>query len=949
MSIKDESNIVQVEAAEGGIELLNSITFPVALNFTDVRVFQLYIFPAYKVLGVSSSRYVKTCFLKLIGNICHLGSRFVEQGVMRKVEHVSEKNEGIGGKIGKRLSISYCFTDLGAIEVNPDNEIGEVSNELVPILFNCIDNLPSLYLVPLTENLREIALFIGQDKFESITSILLKAISNEDSELLRSILNVVPEISKVIGTNWISKIITDLKFYIHHKGELMIYSFIKCFKELVEYKLLPKGYIVLYYAMFSPFLVHPNKWLKTAAIKYCMEAGNSLTDIEFFISIRTELLAYVKHYIPISKTKSFEEFLYPSISRLFIDLNEAGINNALDITIKEGLILAAFKEKHKLEDLKVPDKSKLNKDRYDNYMRVIKNLFKTTQLERIDFNTKKQDFNFDIFEIENTDIHYIVHKVPLSHLFNIDNNGLNNVRLYDNYLVSHSKSNNWKAIYKKLILYQPLKYYVQEDVVEQRVSIVARKGKLWRPQGKPWRPQGRLITVINAHKEAVRAISVSEDTNLMATGANDGTCCIWNTSSLKHSIVMKQKDQIEVDGSITSLRFLNNDDLILATNKGSISLYKLESQSFSSLIVRGKDDFAVTEGGIVNCYPYLRNQGHNTLVYATHQGKIHIHDIRSKRDVSSFSFEKQRGLISCFSIGQDENNFFIGTINGYIATYDIRFNLVTNTKRHSRGAPITDMCCYSSERYLPKSLYPPKLFVASSADTSQVDLYSMNQSAPEWSFVIGNSRFQYKAYTPYKLKEDESIVTDINNNILKRLTKGFPVSNEEVKKDIVIEDSNFAFKNFYKSVKNSYDEGTWIYKLLCPRINRTEESAPFLLTTGADRTIRYWYLGNLTEDKININEMIKQSFIVNSPNFIQVEYFVNGLHSKVLYEDLNRDAQGGQSICQTFNGKAYLKNEEQAISSVSHSDAILNMELLDLAFDTYLVTCGRDNEVKVWC
>eukprot|EP00826_Nyctotherus_ovalis_P013710 TRINITY_DN13745_c0_g1_i4.p1 TRINITY_DN13745_c0_g1~~TRINITY_DN13745_c0_g1_i4.p1 ORF type:complete len:405 (-),score=74.03 TRINITY_DN13745_c0_g1_i4:67-1281(-) len=403
------------------------------------------------------------------------------------------------------------------------------------------------------------------------------------------------------------------------------------------------------------------------------------------------------------------------------------------------------------------------------------------------------------------------------------------------------------------------------------------------------------------------------------------------------------------------MRFLENTkDLALATEQGTISLYKLETQSFSSLIVKDRDDFTTTEGGIVNCYSYLGNQGQNVLVYATRQGKIHVHDVRFKKNVSTFNLELQRGLASCFSVGQDENSFFIGTINGYVATYDLRFNLISSIKRHSRGTPITDMCCYFPDKSSTLPIKSPKLFVASSSDNSQVDLYSMDQSAAEWSFVVGNPKHQCKAYTPYRLSEEESSFTDTNRDILKRLTKGFAVANEELKSGVEVAYSDFAFQNFYKSVKDSYEESTWIYKLLCPRVNRSEESMPFLLTAGADRIVRYWYLGNLTEEKPmrrNAGEMTKQSFIVNSPDSRQVEYLSNDFCSKVIYESLIREnskERNGQALWQHSNGKVYLKSDAQRISTVCHSDAILNMELLDTSFGTYLITCGRDNEVKIW-
>eukprot|EP00831_Metopus_contortus_P062653 TRINITY_DN5484_c0_g1_i1.p1 TRINITY_DN5484_c0_g1~~TRINITY_DN5484_c0_g1_i1.p1 ORF type:complete len:188 (-),score=18.48 TRINITY_DN5484_c0_g1_i1:311-874(-) len=175
--------------------------------------------------------------------------------------------------------------------------------------------------------------------------------------------------------------------------------------------------------------------------------------------------------------------------------------------------------------------------------------------------------------------------------------------------------------------------------------------------------------------------------------------------------------------------------------------------------------------------------------------------------------------------------------------------------------------------------------------------------------------------------------------------KGFPVSSEELTADQTSTNWHFAFKELYGKVKSMYNSNSKINRILCPRIFRNDDSASFLLSAGADKVIRYWHLGNLFPP-----EMAKQSFLIVSPDDREVEYFAEDFKEKVLYENtLTRKSGGlGQSAWQTLNGTAVVKNCMTHSHNFDHTDSILNMELLDLPFATYLVTCGRDNLIKIW-
>jgi len=994
--MEDDSTSVQVEAAEGGMELLGAIEIPILLNPTDFKIFQLYILPAYRKMGSNNKSYVRASFMKVLGKICEIGKRFIEQGIMNQTNYfnklaATEHAADSENKTRRRASVDFINTSERTIS-NLDNEIEEMGNSLMSIILDITANTPQIHQSAMVQNLSQVAALLGPKKFETIASLVISMLNIKTPQLLQSIFEVVPSISLAIGIAWIQGPLSFSDEYMKGTEELVIYSIIECCIDLIRKKLLPKTIMLDLYERFASLLAHPNEWIRNSAIDYCKAAADSLSDAEVFSKIRPQLQGFVKNFVLVTHEDPFQEFLIPPLSRIILDLVEAGIPGELNQTPADEYARVMFEKQLKLSDLKMKDSSELRKKAYDLY----NNTTSSSYLTRPDCVGKSEALkpllqaqeqsgmltsefkksiahlrdDFEIYEKEADDYidqYFTEHKISNPTSFFMDNNGQNPPSAYENFVESQKTLCKWRHIYKNESLCKALKFYAQNCAFDQLKDKQGKyfsftATKLWRQ----WRPFGRLMSTLNAHKSPVYSISVSDDTTFMATGSSDGVCCIWNALKLRETLAMPIAEKIQVKGKITTLKFLENTHSIaIGTDTGEISLYKLDSQSNVNPARKSKDIITENEGGIIDTCTYLTSEGQNILVYITQKGGIHVHDVRVKKDVNVFNMGCEHGLISSFCMGRDENNYYAGTVGGYIAGYDLRFNLITSLKKYTRGTPICDMCTYLPEKITKptgvtlgsKDGPTPLLFVASGGETPQIDLCHVDKDSTEWSFVVGNPKLLYRAYTPYNLQKEELNYTDINQVILKKLTKGFAVSKDDLKTENVDQNTtscHFAFKDFYGKMKTMYNSNSRIYKMLCPRITRNEESAPFLLTAGADRVIRYWHLGNLSAPdvmKVNAPEMTRLSCIVSSPDDREVEYMAEDFNEKVLYEHTIRGKTGSvirETSWQNQNGVSYLRVNPSKIPCAGHTDAILNMSLLELPFGTYLATCGRDNMIKIW-
>ena len=87
-------------------------------------------------------------------------------------------------------------------------------------------------------------------------------------------------------------------------------------------------------------------------------------------------------------------------------------------------------------------------------------------------------------------------------------------------------------------------------------------------------------------------------------------------------------------------------------------------------------------------------------------------------------------------------------------------------------------------------------------------------------------------------------------------------------------DENFKTVNNRRAViEASQSSRLGITKILCPTSQLLESSVPYLVSVGADKTLRYWNLGK--SKKLSQSIPYTTSYLINSPLIRRVEYLSN--------------------------------------------------------------------------
>uniref|UniRef100_A0A672Q4J2 non-specific serine/threonine protein kinase n=1 Tax=Sinocyclocheilus grahami TaxID=75366 RepID=A0A672Q4J2_SINGR len=235
---------------------------------------------------------------------------------------------------------------------------------------------------------------------------------------------------------------------------------------------------------------------------------------------------------------------------------------------------------------------------------------------------------------------------------------------------------------------QQLVQQKREQCSAERMAKQMMESAEWesRPPPPGWHPKGLLVAHLHEHKSAVNRIRVSDEHSIFATCSNDGTVKIW--------------DSQKMEGKTTTTRFLDPKD----------------------------------EGCAVDVHHF--NSGAQTvLAYATVNGFLVGWDLRSNSNAWTLRHDLRLGLITSFAVDMHQCWLCVGTSNGTMACWDMRFQLPISSHSHPARARI--------RRLLMHPLYQSSVIAAVQG----------NNEVSMWDMETGDRKFTLWASSAPPLSE----------------------------------------------------------------------------------------------------------------------------------------------------------------------------------------------------
>jgi phosphoinositide-3-kinase regulatory subunit 4 len=352
-----------------------------------------------------------------------------------------------------------------------------------------------------------------------------------------------------------------------------------------------------------------------------------------------------------------------------------------------------------------------------------------------------------------------------------------------------------------------------------------------------WRPSGHLLAMYTEHTAAINRVLPAPDHAFFVTASDDGTCRIWDSLRLEKNLTTRSRHvyRHSVKAKVKTLCFVEDTHtFVSAADDGSIHAVRINSKEEASgvkyerpAVVRQYQLPPPTKKGDSQEYILWMSHHRTTvgpsqslLLAATTHSRIIAIDLKSSSLRISYELinPPHHGTPITFTTDSKHQWLLLGTSHGILDLWDLRFQL----RLKSIGLP-------TSTRVDRLAIHTGierghSVLVSSGGEISLWDLESMScKEVYRPSSTTANT----KPYTPW-FPDDEP-----TDKILSRMAKSDRPDGPIPLSYLPITAMDLTSDFLHNSDKP----------------NRPTR-IPLLITGGADRTLRYWYLPSITQSSI---------------------------------------------------------------------------------------------------
>uniref|UniRef100_A0A8C5FUP3 non-specific serine/threonine protein kinase n=1 Tax=Gadus morhua TaxID=8049 RepID=A0A8C5FUP3_GADMO len=290
---------------------------------------------------------------------------------------------------------------------------------------------------------------------------------------------------------------------------------------------------------------------------------------------------------------------------------------------------------------------------------------------------------------------------------------------------------------------QQLVQQKREQCSAERMAKQMMESAEWesRPPPPGWHPKGLLVAHLHEHRAAVNRIRVSDEHSIFATASNDGTVKVWDSQKMegKTTTTRSVLTYSRIGGHVKTLTFVGGSHyLAAASDNGCIQLLAVEAnkppkspkvQPYQSRVLDLQGD-----GCVVDIH-HFNSGAQSVLAYATVNGGLVGWDLRCHTNAWTLRHDLRLGLITSFSVDMHQCWLCLGTSNGTMACWDMRFQLPISNHSHPARSRI--------RRLLMHPLYQSSVIAAVQG----------NNEVSMWDMETGDRKFTLWASSTPPLSE----------------------------------------------------------------------------------------------------------------------------------------------------------------------------------------------------
>ncbi|ODV63834.1 ubiquitin-binding serine/threonine protein kinase VPS15 [Ascoidea rubescens DSM 1968] len=206
-----------------------------------------------------------------------------------------------------------------------------------------------------------------------------------------------------------------------------------------------------------------------------------------------------------------------------------------------------------------------------------------------------------------------------------------------------------------------------------------------------WKPKGLLVAHLLEHQGSINCVVASPDHSYFVTGGEDGYVKLWNTYRLERDVKNSSSLSANLKSAVLKIVFIEDRDCFaVSTEDGYIKIFRVginnSRKEFTKLILIRKYKLAANEYAL--WLDFLINESKPLLVVNSPLSKIIGIDIRTMSEAFVWDIPLYQGYPTCFCIDNKKGWLLVGTSDGYLNFFDLRFELRIKVWRFPSGFPI---------------------------------------------------------------------------------------------------------------------------------------------------------------------------------------------------------------------------------------------------------------------
>ena len=983
-------------------DILLSINYnKLELPVTEYNYFSTYIFPIILEVYKPEKKDLILDYFNNVDKIIELQDKFLNITLKSRIEKLKNTNTK-----NKGYQMSLVFEDYENNLKNFKEIIFKTTRDLIGKIHD------NDILLSVIRQFKVLLNFFGRNESNNISIWILNIFNKTDWVLLKEVLYQLPEIIVDLGENSLTQYIypTMEMLFTKYSNEYINIEIIKTVNKLVKLKYIKCHNIISFFNQVFPFILHPNKRIKNEIIDL-LETILLNSNIELFISTIYNSIKNFMTLPPLEITKNcILPNLKPQLSRVIYLLEFENIkyekpnNNEcfnilplfqgiiynqrklyLSIGNNDNIIYCLssheffsspidFKLRSIISPIQKFIKSEISEGEESIGVsleaKIFGKLFWVSDIiENYEFPVYENNTDFP-FEAKNDKI---ISSSPFKITYLLKALGISMKLVKLGELLSDKNENNNKN--SNIIT----NFYYNKSF-------------------NNWKPKGQIISTLYENNNTNIIKLIQTKNNSFSSFDKNGNAVLYRIkSNNKNNIDIKKiwdfntQNQFPINYK-NCVDSLDNLTYIIGSKE---NLYQYNPQrspipkDASSKLCNSIDNTNISS---------LKSFGasaidNQKIIFCTEGGTINISDQRMNKIALNESVSKQKGLLYSICKIYEDNNFFIGTLDGYLLYYDLRMNSVINEYKYKNNdVPILGMSLYTlSKKYIYNidnfNKNDKYLIIWTGGDDHEISFLDYNNFRVDLMLSvntiendekdnilsieipkvkIANNNFYYLNNIFNK-----EVVTNIDT--LFSITKKYNcrIINSQLKEEYYLK----QYRNFYK-IPNIFENISTVQCVLSTYSDFQDniyQNTPYVISAGNDMLIRYWNYGKekKNNNKVDISDI--QSYIINAPNNLSSCFFskskFNGTEIIQSNEEYNSKIKKrnmrGISEYQNFNGTQFhtVAHDEfdendvnlkfcTKMADAAHKNIITDLLPINLndgdSENNILVSSSMDGTIKLW-